>query len=375
MTYVIDYEKGITNTGNLKRLKALMKRAQAGENLVIGFIGGSITQGSLSSSPKLCYAYRVFSWWEKTFPKASFTYVNAGIGGTTSQFGAARVEDDLLKHKPDFVLVEFSVNDESDEHFMETYEGLIRRIYMSETKPAMLIAHNVRYDNGANAQLVHAKIGRRYELPCISMQSSIYPELLAGRIENRDITPDDLHPNDKGHELVASVISFFLNRVLAGIDEPESPSFDDAGDFPAPETADTYEHSFRYDNRNCIPVLNGFVKDTTAQRDIRDCFKNGWYAIKKGDSIAFEVEGQGVSVQYRRSVLKPAPIARVTVDGDYEHSVDLDANFDEDWGDKLELKTITEHTAYGRHKVQIEIVESEECLVPFYVASIIEARS
>lgn len=375
MTYVIDYEKGITNTGNLKRLKALMRRAQAGENLVIGFIGGSITQGSLSSSPKLCYAYRVFSWWEKTFPKADFTYVNAGIGGTTSQFGAARVEDDLLKYKPDFVLTEFSVNDESDAHFMETYEGLVRRIYKSETSPAMLIAHNVRYDNGANAQLVHAKIGRRYELPCISMQSSIYPELLAGKIENRDITPDDLHPNDKGHELVASVICFFLNRVLAEIDEPDSPSFDDTGDFPAPETVDTYEHSFRYDNRNCIPALNGFVKDTTAQKDIRDCFKNGWYAIKKGDSISFELEGQGVSVQYRRSVLKPAPKARVTIDGDYEHSVDLDANFDEDWGDKLELQTITEHTAYGRHRVEIEIIESKDCVVPFYIASIIEARS
>ena len=80
MTYVLDYEKGITNTGNLKRLKTLMKRAQAGENLVIGFIGGSITQGSLSSSPKLCYAYRVFGWWEKTFPEATFTYVNSGIG-------------------------------------------------------------------------------------------------------------------------------------------------------------------------------------------------------------------------------------------------------------------------------------------------------
>lgn len=375
MTYVLDYEKGITNTGNLKRLKALMKRAQAGEKLVIGFIGGSITQGSLSSSPKLCYAYRVFSWWEKTFPKAAFTYVNAGIGGTTSQFGVARVEADLLSHKPDFVLAEFSVNDESNEHFMETYEGLIRRIYKSETRPAMLIAHNVRYDNGANAQLVHAKIARRYELPCISMQSSIYPELLAGRIENREITPDDLHPNDKGHELVASVISFFLNRVLASIDEPDCPSFDDTGDFPSPETANSYEHSFRYDNRNCIPALNGFVRDAAVQNGITDCFKNGWYAINKGDSIIFDVEGQGISVQYRRSVLKPAPIARVIVDGDCENSVYLDANFDEDWGDKLELQTITEHTAYGRHKVQIEITESNDCKVPFYIASIIEARS
>ena len=40
----------------MTRLKNLMKRAANGESLVIGFLGGSITQGSLSSTPKTCYA-------------------------------------------------------------------------------------------------------------------------------------------------------------------------------------------------------------------------------------------------------------------------------------------------------------------------------
>lgn len=64
---------------------------------------------------------------EKTFPQADFTYINAGIGGTTSQFGVARAEADLLSKEPDFVIIEFSVNDDSTEHFMETYEGLVRK--------------------------------------------------------------------------------------------------------------------------------------------------------------------------------------------------------------------------------------------------------
>ena len=45
------------------------------------------------------------------------------------------------------------------------------------------------------------------------MQSTIYPEVVAGRIENRKITPDDLHPNDEGHALVASVIAYFLRQM------------------------------------------------------------------------------------------------------------------------------------------------------------------
>ena len=51
-----------------------MERARRGERLVIGFIGGSITQGSLSSTPQTCYAYRVYTWWKETFPQAEFVY-------------------------------------------------------------------------------------------------------------------------------------------------------------------------------------------------------------------------------------------------------------------------------------------------------------
>ena len=52
----IEYERGISNPGNLYRMKNLMARAEAGETLNIGFLGGSITQGCLASTPELCYA-------------------------------------------------------------------------------------------------------------------------------------------------------------------------------------------------------------------------------------------------------------------------------------------------------------------------------
>ena len=96
MNMQIDLEKGIANVGDVSRMKEVMARAKRGERLVIGFIGGSITQGSLSTTPQTCYAYRVYTWWKETFPQAEFVYCNAGIGGTTSEFGAARVGTDLL---------------------------------------------------------------------------------------------------------------------------------------------------------------------------------------------------------------------------------------------------------------------------------------
>lgn len=372
MSYQIKLENGIANRGNLYRMKELMKRGQAGEPLRLGFLGGSITQGSLSSSPETCYAYRVFQWWETQYPKAEFTYINAGIGGTTSQFGVARVETDLLAYRPDFVIVEFGVNDESTEHFCETYEGLVRKIYDSDTKPAVLLVHNVHYSNGANAQIQHGKIARHYQLPAVSMQSSIYPEVVSGQVPSREITPDDLHPNDAGHELVAKVITHFMEKIDAGL----SGISDEPALMPEPLTRNHYENSIRYQNDNCSPRLEGFVPDLTEQKNIAEVFHKGWEGSKVGQRITFEIEGSCIGVQYRKTAGKSAPIACLTVDGDTDHGFVLDGNFEEDWGDCLYLETVAEHIPFGIHTVEITITETPlgvlpEGAAPFYLVSVI----
>ena len=135
----------------MTRLKNLMKRAANGESLVIGFLGGSITQGSLSSTPKTCYAYLVYEWWKKSFPNAAFSFVNGGIGGTTSHYGGARAWKDVLCYRPDIVTVDFSVNDDANEFFEETYEGMLRRLLAAPSDPAVVVLNNVFYDIGMSA--------------------------------------------------------------------------------------------------------------------------------------------------------------------------------------------------------------------------------
>lgn len=365
----IEYERGISNPGNLYRMKKLMARAEAGETLNIGFLGGSITQGCLASAPELCYAYRVFQWWEKTFPQAKFHYINAGIGGTTSHFGTARAESDLLSHKPDFAIIEFSVNDESTEFFRETYEGLVRRVWQDESEPAVMLVHNVYYNNGGNAQIMHGQIARHYQLPAVSMQSSIYPEVVAGRIPNREITEDDLHPNDKGHELVASVITYALDKIRMAQTDDEEP------EFPAPLTQNCYEKAVRLDNRNYEPENYGFVKDTRVQEEVKDCFKNGWAAKEKGSSLTFTVQGSEIAVQFKRCVTQPAPVALAIVDHDEAHAVTLDANFDEDWGDSLTLTPVMVHGANGTHMVEVRLISGDETMpAAFELISVITSE-
>lgn len=359
---MIEFEKGILSRGNWGRIQAVMARAAAGEPITVGFLGGSITQGSLSSTPQTCYAYLVYRWWQETFPDSRITYVNAGIGGTTSQFGAARAGEDLLRHAPDFVLTEFSVNDDNTPHFRETYEGLIRTILNAGT--ALLLMNNVCYDTGANAEEMHLAVARHYHLPSVSMKPTIYAALQRGEMTNRDITPDDLHPNDAGHALVAQVICHLLEKLRTAPAEAPDTSI------PPPVTENRYEGSIRYQNHNSAPVLGGFVPDPTPQNHITECFRRGFTAWKVGDSITFTLDCSCVAVQYRKSVIQPTPIAEVTVDG--EHRLILDGNFRETWGDCLYLDTVAEGLERKPHTVEIKIVEAhEDDRVPFYLVSVI----
>ncbi len=415
-------EHGMINAGDWARLLGCMKKAADGETITVGFLGGSITQGSLSSTPETCYAYLVYQWWVNTFPNANVQYINAGIGGTTSQFGVARVRDDLLKDKPDFMIVEFSVNDDNTAHFQETYEGLVRTVLKCDNDPALMLVHNICYDTGNSAEEVHAQIGKHYDLPCVSMKSTIYADVVQGVIANREITPDDLHPNDAGHKLVAEVITHFLDKVYAKMRTGEAASCiaesetgktascntesetgknascntesetgkiascnteSETGktasaivtgnrELPAPFTANQYENSIRYQNYNSFPIVEGFEADDTPQEHITQMFRKGFTAWKKGDRITFRISGTGIAVQYRKSINKPTPIAQVVIDDQEENAVILDGNFDEDWGDCLYIETVAEHVEEKPHKVEITIIEEhEDDKVPFYLVSVI----
>ena len=369
MKYQVNLENAIANQGNLYRLKQLMERAQKGDKLKIGFIGGSITMGCMATQPEKAYTWLIYEWWKKTFPNSEFSYINAGIGATTSQFAAARVDSDLLTYKPDLIFVEFSVNDESNEFFLETFESLIRKLYTFDEKPVIIVLNNVRYQDGGNAQVQHGKIARYYELPQISMQSSIYPEIVSGRFTSYDITVDDLHPNDVGHEMVAEIVIYFLEKVLQNIDTIDDKPFR----MKKPLTDSHYEHACRYQNHNAMPQITGdWTKDVSKQETITDVFKNGWYAREKGASITFETEGTELAIQYRKSIKQPAPIAEAVVDGKYKTR--LDANFEQTWGDCLHIDTILRHASHTKYTVTITLTEHcEDAIVPFYLASVISS--
>ena len=374
MKNLVNFNDGIAFHGNTERIAKVLKKAENGQPVTLGYLGGSITQGSLSSTPDTCYAAMTTKWWREQYPNTEFTYVNGGIGGTTSQFGVSRVDSDILAYEPDFVVIEFSVNDDNSLFFRETYEGLVRKVFTSKTAPAVLLVHNIFYEDGRNAQDQHETIGRYYDIPCVSMKTSVYQSIAHGKIAVRDVTPDDLHPNDAGHALLANLITNFLEKVqkeeLTDIIDTKRTEVE----LPAPITANAYQNSVRYQVYNSTPELKGFVADTEEQWHITDVFKRGFIGTKKGDAIRFDIEGTGIAVQYRKSVKHPACVAKVVLDGDEANAMVLDGNFDETWGDCLYITTVAKHIEDKKHTVEITITEGDETMVPFYLVSVIGSR-
>ena len=364
----------------MTRLKNLMKRAANGESLVIGFLGGSITQGSLSSTPKNCYAYLVYEWWKKSFPNAAFSFVNGGIGGTTSHYGGARAWKDVLCYRPDIVTVDFSVNDDANEFFEETYEGTLRRLLAAPSAPAVVVLNNVFYDTGKNAQDYHNRIADHYGIPHVSIKDTVYPDVESGKIVRADITSDNLHPNDKGHRLVADEICKLLDSIKAEVEEEtiageniegKSTKTEASVLLPAPLTENAYEHSRLIQIQDNEAILDGFLVDPIEKKGMLDIFKNGWTAAHTNDKISFEIECSCLAVQYRKSVRQPVPKAKAVIDGDEAHAVILDGNFTEDWGDCLYLEPLLHHAEKKVHRIEITVTDAKDIVRPFYLVSLI----
>lgn len=370
----LNYENSISNIGDPIRIQRFFNKAKEGGEYNIGFIGGSITLGAGATNDTRSYAYLVYSWFVSKFPNSSFKYINSAIAGIGSIFGSSRIEKELLRKKPDMVFIDYSVNDEPDKIHEESFEGLIRRAYYYTTEPAMMVIHNCLYDSGMNSQVSHDRVCRHYNVPSVSAQSSIYPEIVSGREEAGKYFIDNIHPNDEGHKLLASIIINYLEKVYNMEYEPEEYI---KKAIPVPSiTTNVFEHAKRYRNHNTTPDIDRFYPDEIPQDFVTDVFKDGWMASARGASIKFKVEGSTIAVMYRKTNKRPAPVARLILDGDEINAKILDANFTEDWGDKLAVEMILDHGSDKIHTVDIEIIETHHNdVLPFYLNGLIVGRS
>lgn len=277
----------VINQGNKTRIANVFKKAQRGENITIVGFGGSITQGAGATTVNNRYGESVAAWFQAQFPSIKVTYVNAGIGSTTSLVGVNRMANDVLKHNPDFVIVDFAANDQvGDSVYEASYEAVVRRLLEADAAVLSVVFGPVsgyndgRYLRDNNAIKEHLPTLLYYDIPVIDYYGALWRYFEAGVITWPQVGNDYIHPNNNGHLVAASAITAYLGDVLADVDEIDTA---------APALPDEYFFEDTYKNANFLNVEptenNGFTKGNVHSSQI-----SGWLCTATGSSITFTAE-------------------------------------------------------------------------------------
>lgn len=100
------------------------KVAPKGTDVKIAYLGGSIAARKAGGR-------RRWPSFQKAFPTAKFSQINAAIGGTGSDLGVFRLKQDVLDARPDLLFVEFAVNDGGapPAQIFRCMEGIVRQTW------------------------------------------------------------------------------------------------------------------------------------------------------------------------------------------------------------------------------------------------------
>jgi hypothetical protein len=323
--------RGLVSKGDTSRLRAVFEKARRGETVTVAAIGGSITAGGRQTQdPANRYIQQVAKWFEGHFPNSKVSFVNAGIGGTNSFYGAMRLRHDVLAKNPDLVVVEWAVNNQAGKDFAESYEGVLRQLLRAPGNIAVIELFFMHKD-GENAQMWQEILGRHYGLPMVSFRDALWPEFTSGRVQWEDLYADVVHPKDEGHLFAGKLLRKLFESVL-----PNTDSTQPAAEIPVPLISDLYE--------SCRFAAYEELKTTANTGWERSADQKFWEGDAHGDAIEFEFTGHALFLGYDFEK-EQAPKAVFSIDGGKPQPLKEDAH----------RRPIASDLRSGTHRLRIEI--------------------
>jgi len=217
-------ENIIRERGSLTRFKKALRKGR----VVMGFIGGSITEAHREGN----WPYFVARWFMRLYPNVEFVWENAAIGGTGSLSGLMRADRDLIAQHCDIVFMEYAVNDPCGEETFRTREGLVRRLLASGCDMTMVYVYcqgmynDMVADRMPDSIVDLEKIADYYQIPSIWSGRHALNEQMAGRMTWEAWLPDGLHPEALGSSIYAEPVVAYLEKELESPDRVAIPTGD-----------------------------------------------------------------------------------------------------------------------------------------------------
>lgn len=317
------YQDSILNMGNTTRIREKIAKAQRGEQVAIGYLGGSITAGGSSSSPNKCYANLSYQYFAETFGGGNnVKYVNAGLSGTSSVVGNLRVNNDIFSKNCDIIFIEFAVNDQGSTRFQKSFDSLVKKCLMQENEPAVIVVTLCQQSGDSNQDWME-KVAKNYDVPVISGKNAIMNAIKAGTMSWSDYgSGDSIHPGDGGHKMIADCIGYYYRQALRSANDSDEFVINDKAVFG------TEYATARVVGINELQNLNtgSWSKGTN-----NSSYPNGFTFSKNGNSpLTFTVEGKGIMLLFQSNSNSSMGTVDVSINGAKKGSVA--SNLQWTWG-------------------------------------------
>lgn len=196
-------------------LPNVFARLKQGQTARIAYLGGSITSAD-GWRPK------TLAWFKTQWPAATVIEINAAIPGTGSDFGACRLQGDVLAHDPDLVFVEYRVNGGAGFE-AGSLEGIVRQIWKHNPQTDICFVYTISegmlkdLQAGKNTAFgsVMETAANAYGIPTIDLGVEIARREKegslvfkgSGAVEGKVVfSSDGTHPGDLGHDIYRDVI-------------------------------------------------------------------------------------------------------------------------------------------------------------------------
>ena len=288
-------------------------KLEQGKSVRIAYLGGSIT-AQAGWRPK------TLDWFRAQFPAADISEISAAIGGTGSDLGVFRLQQDVLDHKPDLLFVEFAVNDggASPHRIHQAMEGIVRQTIRADARTDICFVYTLvggwtktlqqgRFPRAASAM---EAIADHYEIPSIHMGLKVAqleaegklifqaakPKTEAEKLALGDkilFSPDNVHPyTDTGHEL-------YLQAVVRSMQEIRQAGRSGDRVLKAPLIPDNWEAA------QMLPLdrarlSSGWKKLDSSEHALARRFQTHMPALfftnRPGETISIRFKGTGLRI-------------------------------------------------------------------------------
>ena len=313
-------------------LPNFFRKAQTtGAEVKVGYLGGSITAQK---------GWRVLTLehFKKAYPQASFAEINAAIGGTGSDLGVFRVQQDVLSKGPDLLFVEFAVNDggADPQRIIRAMEGIVRQTWKANPQTDICFVYTLteslsppmlegKLQRSASAM---EKVADFYGIPSITLGMEVAKLAKAGKLVWRAPLPktdadkaalgdkfvfaaDGTHPHDSTGQVL------YTQAIIRSL-----PALAIANHAPTAHVTHLALDPANYERARLVPITaaklsEGLVPADMKKADYAKAWANRLPAMvrldKPGQSLEFKFQGTHCAVY---DVVGPAGgMVAVTLDG------------------------------------------------------------